>query len=236
MTDFSYTLYIPLIPLFMFLILGLTSGKMKPIISGYLGTIGLSVVALLSYITAYQYFYDNPGGSEVFEKIIPFNTVWLRLTEKLHIDLGIFLDPISVMMLVVISTVSLMVHIYSIGYMKGEKGFSRFYAFLSLFSFSMLGLVLATNIFQMYMFWELVGVSSFLLIGFYYEKPSAVLAAKKAFIVTRFADLGFLIGILILSLHQRTFDFVTLTDPDGRAHFTGQPDLLSWACRPSPGH
>jgi len=108
---------------------------------------------------------------------------------------------------VVITTVSLMVHIYSLGYMKGDPGFARFFAFLSLFSFSMLGLVLATNIFQMYIFWELVGVSSFLLIGFYYEKPSAVAASKKAFIVTRFADLGFLIGILMLSLIQELLTF-----------------------------
>jgi len=99
--------------------------------------------------------------------------------------------------------------------MHGEKGFQRFYAFLSLFTFSMLGLVIATNIFQMYIFWELVGVSSFLLIGFYYQKPSAVAASKKAFIVTRFADLGFLIGILILSVTANTFDFAVLTNPDG---------------------
>jgi NADH-quinone oxidoreductase subunit L len=141
----------------------------------------------------------------------------LQFTDKLHIDLGVLLDPISVMMLIVVSTVSFMVHIYSIGYMKGEKGFERFFAFLSLFSFSMLGLVVATNIFQMYIFWELVGVSSYILIGFYYEKPSAVRAAKKAFIVTRFADLGFLIGILILSFNTKTFDFITLTDPTGPA-------------------
>src|SRR5680860_390672 len=183
MIDFSYTLIIPLLPLAMFLLLGLTSGKMKKSLSGILGTLGMSVVTVLSYFTAYQYFFNRSAGAEVFEKIIPFNTVWLHLTDKLHIDLGILLDPISVMMLVVISTVSLMVHIYSIGYMKGEKGYSRFYAFLSLFSFSMLGLVLATNVFQMYMFWELVGVSSYLLISFYYEKPSAVSAGKKAFIV-----------------------------------------------------
>ncbi len=101
--------------------------------------------------------------------------------------------------------------------MKGEVGFERFFAFLSLFSFSMLGLVVATNIFQMYIFWELVGVSSFLLIGFYYQKPSAILASKKAFIVTRFADLGFLIGILMLSYNTKTFDFLSLTDPNGPA-------------------
>jgi NADH-quinone oxidoreductase subunit L len=113
---------------------------------------------------------------------------------------------------VVITTVSLMVHIYSIGYMKGESGFQRYYALLSLFTFSMLGLVVAGNIFQMYIFWELVGVSSYSLIGFYYTKPSAVAAAKKAFIVTRFADLGFLIGILFLSYYTNTFDFTALTD------------------------
>jgi NADH-quinone oxidoreductase subunit L len=141
----------------------------------------------------------------------------LQFTDKLHIDIGILLDPISVMMLIVVTTVSLMVHIYSLGYMKGEKGFERFFAFLSLFSFSMLGLVLATNIFQMYIFWELVGISSFLLIGFYYQKPSAVRASKKAFIVTRFADMGFLIGILILSFNTKTFDFISLTDPSGVA-------------------
>ena len=134
---------------------------------------------------------------------------------NLHIDLGILIDPISVMMMIVVSTVSLMVHIYSMGYMKGEKGFQRYYAFLSLFSFSMLGLVLATNIFQMYIFWELVGVSSYLLIGFYYTKPSAVAASKKAFIVTRFADFFFLIGILVLSYLTQTFDFGTLLSGDG---------------------
>ena len=119
-------------------------------------------------------------------------------------------------MLVVITTISFMVHLYSLGYMRDhhgvfERGFQRFYAFLSLFSFSMLGLVVATNIFQMYIFWELVGASSYLLIGFYYTKPSAVSASKKAFIVTRFADLGFLIGILILSYYTGTFDFTALT-------------------------
>ena len=118
--------------------------------------------------------------------------------------MGIMLDPISVMMMVVVTFVSLMVHIYSLGYMKGEERFATYYSFLGLFTFSMLGLVISSNIFQIYIFWELVGVSSFLLIGFYYDKPSAVAACKKAFIVTRFADLGFLIGILILSFYSGT--------------------------------
>ncbi|MEI7595810.1 MAG: NADH-quinone oxidoreductase subunit L [Bacteroidota bacterium] len=212
LVNYNYTIFILLIPIAMFLFIGMTGHKMKPIVSGILGTLGLGTSFVLSLMTAFNYF-THPAVSGAFEKIVAYNAVWLNLTDFLHIDIGILLDPISVMMLVVITTVSFMVHIFSIGYMKGERGFHRFFSFLSLFSFSMLGLVVATNIFQMYIFWELVGVSSFLLISFYYEKPSAVAASKKAFIVTRFADLGFLIGILLLSYTTKTFDFLTLTDP-----------------------
>ena len=210
--DFSYTLYIVLIPLFTFLITGLLGHKIKDSISGLIGTFGLGASAVISYLTAYNYFFKLGKVEGVYKAIIPFNTTWINFTDKLHIDLGVLIDPISVMMLVVITTVSLLVHIYSLGYMKGDEGFSRFFAFLSLFTFSMLGLVVATNIFQMYMFWELVGLSSYLLIGYYYTKPSAVAAAKKAFIVTRFADLGFLIGILFLSYTTGTFDFISLNE------------------------
>ncbi len=213
--NYSYTILILLLPILMFLFIGLAGNKMKPQLSGMLGTSGLLIITLLAYVTAYRYFGLHTGES--FQSIEAFNLVWLQFTDTLIIHIGILLDPLSVMMLVVITTVSLMVHIYSLGYMKGEKGFARYYAFLSLFTFSMLGLVVATNIFQMYIFWELVGVSSYLLIGFYYERPSAVSAAKKAFIVTRFADLGFLLGILILSFYTNTFDFKALTDLNGSA-------------------
>ena len=207
----SFTLYILIIPVALFLLIALTGHKMKPRLAGILGTAGMAVSTILSYFAAYRYFFEVGKVNDVFQKIIPVSVEWLRFSDKLFIDMGILLDPISVMMLVVITTVSFMVHLYSIGYMKGETGFQRYFAFLSLFSFSMLGLVVATNIFQMYVFWELVGVSSYLLIGFYYTKPSAVAASKKAFIVTRFADLGFLIGILILSYYTGTFDFGALT-------------------------
>jgi NADH-quinone oxidoreductase subunit L len=217
MSLYGYTIWVLLVPAFTFLLLALAGMKLKAKISGLTGTFGLAVVTAISYITAISYFSGGGMANGVFQKIITCNTTWLRLTDNLHIDMGIMLDPISVMMLVVISTVSFMVHIYSLGYMKGEKGFERYYAFLSLFTFSMLGLVVATNIFQMYIFWELVGVSSYLLIGFYYTKDSAVAAAKKAFIVTRFADMFFLIGILMLSFNTKTFDFVSLTSPDGPA-------------------
>ncbi len=217
MADFGYTIWILIIPFVTFVVLGLFGMKLKAKIAGLTGTAALGVVTALSYITAFSYFSGNGMTDGVFQKITAFNTVWLNLTDYLHADMGILLDPISVMMLIVVSTVSFMVHIYSLGYMKGEKGFERFYAFLSLFTFSMLGLVVATNIFQMYIFWELVGVSSYLLIGFYYTKDTAVRASKKAFIVTRFADLGFLIGILLLSFNTKTLDFITLTDLNGPA-------------------
>ncbi len=218
--DITMPLMILAIPLCMFLLLGLFGNKMSHRTAGWLGTLGMGTALVLAYTTAYNYFFS---GSELFVNAVGerlqyavFDYTWLEFTENLVIKLGFLLDPISAMMLVVITTISFMVHLYSLGYMHGEKGFQRYYAFLSLFSFSMLGLVVATNIFQMYIFWELVGASSYLLIGFYYTKPSAVAASKKAFIVTRFADLGFLIGILILSFYSSTFDFVTMTsNPEG---------------------
>ena len=203
----EYTILILLLPFLSFLTLGLGGKWMSHRTAGLIGTVVLAAVAVLSYATAWQYFSAPRLADGTYATLMPYNFSWLPFTPQLSIDMGILLDPISVMMLIVISTVSFMVHLYSFGYMKGEQGFQRYYAFLSLFTMSMLGLVVATNIFQMYLFWELVGVSSYLLIGFYYTKPSAVAASKKAFIVTRFADLGFLIGILIYGYYAGTYTF-----------------------------
>ena len=210
----EYTILLLVLPFVSFLLLGLFGMKMRPKTAGLIGTAVVAVVAAVSYVTAWEYFFvQGRDAAGLYPTTIPWNMLWLPIGGTLHIDLGILLDPISVMMLVVISTVSLMVHIYSFGYMKGERGFQRYYAFLSLFTMSMLGLVVATNIFQMYLFWELVGVSSYLLIGFYYTKKEAIAASKKAFIVTRFADLGFLVGILFYGFYAGTFSFT----PDVRA-------------------
>ena len=203
----EYTILILLLPLLSFLVLGLGGKWMLHRTAGLIGTAVLGAVAVLSYLTAIHYFTAPRLADGTFATLMPYNCTWLPFTPTLSIDLGILLDPISVMMLIVISTVSFMVHLYSFGYMKGERGFQRYYAFLSLFTMSMLGLVVATNIFQMYLFWELVGVSSYLLIGFYYTKPAAIAASKKAFIVTRFADLGFLIGILVYGYYAGTYTF-----------------------------
>lgn len=203
----EYTILILILPFLSFLFLGLAGKWMSHRAAGLVGTLTLGAVAAMSYLTAFLYFTAPRLADGTFATLIPVNFEWLPFTSTLSIDMGVLLDPISVMMLIVISTVSLMVHIYSFGYMKGERGFQRYYSFLSLFSMSMLGLVLATNIFQMYVFWELVGVSSYLLIGFFYTRPAAIAASKKAFIVTRFADLGFLIGILVYSYYGGTFSF-----------------------------
>ncbi|HTX20545.1 MAG TPA: NADH-quinone oxidoreductase subunit L [Candidatus Aquilonibacter sp.] len=122
---------------------------------------------------------------------------WLSIG-SLQIDFGLKLDALSMMMLLVVTGVGGAIHIYSVGYMREDSGFSRFFAKLSLFTFSMLGIVLANNFIEMFIFWELVGVSSYLLIGFWFEKPSAGDAAKKAFIVNRLGDFGFLLGILMV--------------------------------------
>ena len=203
------TILILLLPFFSFILLGVFGKWFSHKAAGLTGTAVLLAVVALSYYTAYEYFLCTPRTAEgVLPTLMPYNIKWLPFfVEGLSFDMGIMLDPISVMMLIVITTVSLMVHIYSFGYMHGERGFQRYYAFLSLFTMSMLGLVVATNIFQMYMFWELVGVSSYLLIGFYYTSPAAIAASKKAFIVTRFADMFLLIGILIYGYYCRSFGF-----------------------------
>ncbi|MGE5356583.1 MAG: NADH-quinone oxidoreductase subunit L [Deltaproteobacteria bacterium] len=214
--DWSYTIWIPLIPLISFLVLGFLGRNFRYPYPGLIGVSGVFIALVLSYYAAYNYFFvANPDM--VFEPIKGFEALWMNFTDTLQFKMGTLIDPISMMMVVVVTTVSFLVHVYSLGYMKEEAGFGRFYTFLSLFTFSMLGLVLATNLFQIYFFWELVGVSSYLLIGFYYDKPSAILASKKAFIVTRFADFFFLIGIILVSYYTNTFDFITLNSLDQSA-------------------
>jgi NADH-quinone oxidoreductase subunit L len=134
---------------------------------------------------------------------------WLTIGD-LHIDFGLKLDALSMMMLLIVTGVGGAIHIYSYGYMDDDEGKARFFAELSLFTFSMLGIVLANNFIEMFIFWELVGVSSYLLIGFWFEKPSAGDAAKKAFIVNRLGDFGFLLGIIMVWVAQHSLNFSDL--------------------------
>ena len=242
---YSYAFLILLLPFLSFLLLGLLGMKMPKKVAGYIGTALMLVVVCLCYYTAYQYFFGvGREASGLYPTVTAFNLTWLDFGKSpifgidLLFKIGFRLTPISTMMLLVITTVSLMVHIYSFGYMAErdenyqvegyEKGFQRFYAFLSLFTMSMLGLVVATNIFQMYLFWELVGVCSYMLIGFYYPKHAAVHASKKAFIVTRFADLFFLFGILIYSYYAGTFNYDLGVMSELANNLTHMQQTASW--------
>ena len=191
---------IPALPFVSFLVVGLFIRPLSRKAAGIVATLSVFGAAAVAYRLAWEYYHlYPPGGSH--PALVPWSFEWLRYQSGLAVNAGVLVDPISVLLLVVVTTVSSLVHLYSIGYMHDDEGSGRFFAFLNLFTFSMLGLVVAPNILQMYVFWELVGVSSFLLIGFYYQKPSAVAASKKAFIVTRFADLGFMIGVLLLGYY-----------------------------------
>lgn len=206
MPNAAYIVLIPLLPLAGFVLLGLFGRKYFRSSSGVIGTLFLLGSAAIVGWVAFSYFSAPSTLHGVHQPVYPLNLPWLVFSDTLSIDLSIVLDPISVMMIVIVTVISLMVHVFSLAYMRGEERFATYYAFLGLFTFSMLGLVLSENIFTLFIFWELVGVSSFLLIGYHYDRPSAVAAAKKAFIVTRFADLSFLIGILMLGLEAGTFD------------------------------
>jgi len=193
----SYSWIIPLFPLISFVVLVFFTNrraKLSSLIS--IGAICLSfVVSLIVLGTVLK----NPVSSE-------FKFTWIDLL-GLKVQMGMLIDPLAAVMLLVVSTVSMLVHIYSVGYMEDDPRFARFFSFLSLFSFSMLGLVIANNFFEIFIFWELVGLTSYLLIGFWFEKKVAADAGKKAFITTRTGDLGFIIGILILTTAAGTFNF-----------------------------
>jgi NADH-quinone oxidoreductase subunit L len=153
-------------------------------------SIGAVVTAFLLSLVLFAVLPHEAGRTEL-------KVLWLAVG-GLNVDLGLRLDVLSLLMLLIVTGVASAIHIYSCGYMKGDRGFARFFASLSLFTFSMLGIVLATNFFEMFIFWELVGVSSYLLIGFWYERPAAAEASKKAFLTNRLGDFGFLSGIILV--------------------------------------
>jgi NADH-quinone oxidoreductase subunit L len=234
---FTQAWLIPIIPLLSFLLIGLRliPGGRKA--GAYLGTTSIAISALLACRVAIAY---NGLSADAAGSFVGCSIDWLQYQPGLTATMGVLVDPISVLLLLVVTIVSLLVHIYSIGYMDDDPGINRYFAYLSLFTFSMLGLVVAPNIIQMFVFWELVGVSSFLLIGFYYQRPDAMAASKKAFIVTRFADLFFIVGILLLGFHgfqlfqgaglagsfgagAQPFDFAVLNHPSVTAALVQTP-------------
>ena len=195
-------LAIPALPLLAFLLITAITAKKKMLSA----VLSISCIFASFLISVYLLILQLKAGHGASYE---FSFPWLFLGD-VKMSLGILINPLTTVMLIVVTTVSMLVQIYSIGYMKGDYAFSRFFSYISLFSFSMLGIVVANNLIQMYIFWELVGLCSYLLIGFWWFKPEAAEASKKAFIVTRFGDFGFLVGILILSYITGTFNFAEI--------------------------
>jgi NADH-quinone oxidoreductase subunit L len=211
----SQSYLVVLLPLAAFLVICLWLHRAARPLPGIVA-VCLAFLAMAGGIAvAWAYFTTVLSRPDLYpdRTIIPFQTDWLNFTPTLTGQMGIYLDPISVMMMAIIVIIGFLVLLYSMGYMRKDPSYGRFFGLLSLFVFSMLGLVLAPNILQMFVFWELVGVSSYALIGFWYHKPSAVAASKKAFIVTRFADAFFLLGIVLVGTYAGSFDFLALNSP-----------------------
>jgi len=188
--------FIPLFPLISFLIL-LVFGKRLKESSAYIG-MALTFIAFVYSLLVLVERFGNPTFKQ--------EGTWLTIGE-FNLTAGFEVNQLNALMLVIVSLVSFLVHMYSKGYMHGDERFPVFYAYLGLFTFAMLGLVISPNLLQTYIFWELVGVGSFLLIGFYFYKEEARAAAKKAFIMTRIGDVGLLIGMILLFWQVESIEY-----------------------------
>lgn len=193
---------IPALPLLAFALTGLFLQK-RPQLAAFVSIGAIAVSFLMSVRIAWGVFTGPP------EAVFQVARRWLEMP-GLKVDMGILIDPLAALMLIVVTSVALLVQIYSLGYMHGDSGFARYFSYQSAFAASMLGLVLANNFGQIFVFWELVGLCSYLLIGFWYGRQSAADAAKKAFITNRVGDFGFLLGILFLAIMFGTLDFSEL--------------------------
>jgi NADH-quinone oxidoreductase subunit L len=200
----KYSLIILVLPLLSFLTL-IFFGKRMSRQGDWFGTSILFICLALSLIIAYAKITGSPEPITISFKWVDFGNV--PLLGFLQVYLGLVIDNLSAIMMVVVCIVSALVHLFSIGYMKGDVRYSRYFAYLGLFTFSMLVIVLTNNFFTMYVGWELVGISSYLLIGHWYEKKSASNAAIKAFVVNRIGDIGMFTGIMILYFTFQTFGF-----------------------------
>src|SRR5512138_203755 len=182
------TLYlvVPLAPLAAAIIVGLFGPKLGRAISHSLCIAGVAVSTVASY-----FVWRDVGTGHAFNGDV---YVWLQ-SGGLKLAIGFLIDPLTATMMLVVSFVSLMVHVYTIGYMADDPGYTRFFAYISLFTFSMLMLVMSNNFLQLFFGWEAVGLVSYLLIGFWYTRPTAIFANMKAFLVNRVGDFGFILGI-----------------------------------------
>src|SRR5690606_2159437 len=174
-----------------------------------------TVATLISLILSLSVFVSVTQGATLSKTV-----VW-AIHGSFSITMGYQIDPLSATMLLVVTLISTLVHIYSIGYMKGDVRYKRYFAILSLFTGSMLALVLSPNLLMLFAFWELIGLCSFLLIGHWYEKKEVGYAAMKAFLTTRVGDIGMLIGIMIVFFSVKSFDFAVIAEAVRTAELAG---------------
>src|SRR5579871_1509424 len=207
---------IPLLPLISFVLIA-AGVRRSPRLSGWLTILTILWAFMLSALAFIQVMSGNCPQSVCADQRYD----WIPLVGLPPLTVGFRVDALTATMLIVVTSVSLLVQIYSTGYMRGDRGYARYYASMSLFTFSMLGLVLANNLLTIYLFWEGVGLCSYLLIGHWHERPEAAAAAKKAFLVTRLGDFGFLLGILFLFQQTGTFQFDDLARMSASGVLTG---------------
>lgn len=200
----THAYLIPLFPALAFLIIGPFTRQEKNLSAAI-------AITMMSLAFAFSVFVALATVNYQITMNDPYvmKALWAQIGD-VKLTMGVLIDPLAAMMLVIVTLVSLLVYIYSVSYMEHDEGMGRFFAFISLFSAAMLGLVVSVNFLQLYVFWEGVGLCSYLLIGFYYHKVSAREAAKKAFITTRIGDFGMLVGILLVQMVFGTMDFIEL--------------------------
>ncbi|HSE13167.1 MAG TPA: NADH-quinone oxidoreductase subunit L, partial [Rudaea sp.] len=203
--DPTILLIIALAPLFGAIVAGLFGKQIGRVGAHSVTIAGVAVSCALSFYVLYQMLWE---GAETFNQDV---YTWFQVG-SLQTHVGFMIDRLSAMMMVVVTFVSLMVHIYTIGYMADDDGYQRFFSYIALFTFSMLMLVMSNNFLQLFFGWEAVGLVSYLLIGFWFKKPSAIFANLKAFIVNRVGDFGFLLGIAGVLYFFHTLDYQTVFD------------------------
>ncbi len=214
MSMFSLYLLVPLAPLVGALLAGLFGKALGHTGSHVVTTLGVAISFVASIVIAQDVYAGHIFNGTVY--------TWLT-TEDISLVVGFLIDPLTVTLMLVVTFVSLTVHIYTIGYMHDDPGYQRFFSYISLFTFSMLMLVMANNFLQLFFGWEAVGLMSYLLIGFWYTRPTAIYASLKAFLVNRVGDLGFLLGIGLILAHFGSLDYVTVFE---RAPLLAQDSIL----------
>ncbi len=215
--DLKLLWVIQLAPIVAFLLIQLLPKNLKRIAPA----VGMGFAALAA-LASLRLFWAHQNGAGL---PIQFERLWLSVNESYSLTVGFLIDPINLLMITLVTTIAFFVQVFSFYYMAEDESRARYFGFLSFFSFSMTGLVLSNNLLQTFLFWELVGLTSYLLIGFWYQKPSAATAARKAFVINRLADLGFYLGIVLLFLSFGHLNFTLLTAENLKLAFS--PHMLT---------